>query len=236
MKEQLTPLSEANKVEVEKAIAIMRTAEKRILDKENKDIEKDIQRLSGTLTEFLEKNGAHKFEAWQDKMREIVQANPSLLIRRENPEPLLSAIANEDPLKIEFSAHDAHAEEAYPNAAELGTDLEGLKIPATAGFGSLGGGAVIFMIGFKPGKDMKIDHLPKDKFGHYQGPDRARVRMVSGEVPFENIRFVLCRFPYHLFPKDEMTDQEIGLAGDEDGPARKKKPLPPITRLYSFNG
>lgn len=215
------------------AIEIMRGAEIKLLEKDNTDLERDIERLSGVLNEFLEKNGAHQFEKWQDKMREIVQHNPSLLIRRENPETLLKSIGMKAPLNMGFAADEQHSEEAYPNAAELGTDLNGLRVPATLGFGSLGKGALIFMVGFKPGENIQVEHLPKGKFEHLKDPDRSRIRMVKGDVPYENIKFILCRFPYHLFPKDQMTEKELKL--NEDLENKKIKNLPPITRLYSIN-
>ncbi|MBI2099316.1 hypothetical protein HYT45_02790 [Candidatus Uhrbacteria bacterium] len=179
------------------------------------------ERLAKDIANYFEKQGATEHKEWEQKLRQIVSENKSLIVRKEYPKTVFDLAKNKDRLKIKFS-ETAHGGEEYPNAAIMGGDLAGLRTPFTRGFGKVETGAVVMIIGFAPGEHLSVKQLPRDRYLHYRGRERSNVRMVEGDVPFEDIKFIMLRLPRRLVPEPMMTDDEL----DSETPY--------ISRLFTF--
>ena len=71
-------------------------------------------------------------------------------------------------------------------------------------------GKSISIVGFLPGPDLRIERLGQDEYPHYRNqPERSMIRMIEGEVPLDNLRFLLLRFPKVQIPEDFLTDDEL---------------------------
>lgn len=167
-----------------------------------------VREMLDQLATFLVEEGATPAPDADRTLRELVRQHSGLIVRRENPRVLLQALATDQSIPIRFDP-DAHSGEPYPNAALLGSGLEGLRIPYQRGFSKIETGALIFIIGFLPSDTATVRRLSKDTYPHYTGLDRSLVRMVDGEVPLSNLRFLSVRFPRRIFPEDRMTDFEL---------------------------
>jgi len=136
--------------------------------------------------------------------------NQNLLVRREDPLRFLSTTAAGQPLKIEFDPNLADVVgEKYANCAEWSYDSgeRGLKNAFLEGNASLGD-SLVFVVGFKPGKDLKVNDISADKkFVH--DLDRTLVRSAEGSVNPNDLMFVVVRVPAKFFPKNEMTGAEL---------------------------
>jgi len=181
-----------------------------------------IREMLDQLSAFFVEEGAAPSPDVERTLRELVQEHPRLIVRRENPRALLQALAANQPLPIRFDP-GAHSGEPYPNAALLDSGLEGLRIPYQRGFSTIETGALVFVIGFTPSEEMRVQPIPKDAYAHYAGADRSRVRMVDGVVSRDDLRFVLVRFPRRMFPEDRMTDMEL-----------EREQVAHISRLFTF--
>jgi len=196
---------------VEEILASIAQAEK--LAAEPTLSEEDREKITDILVDdvegFFSKSGAEEVSDWGGKMREIARRYPSMIVRREDPRKVMELVGEKRDLDIEFMK-DAHGGEPYPNSALLGADLKGLKVPFERGFAKVESGASICIVGFNPGKDVKISDIPKDKYPHYNGDGemKSKIRMVEGHVPQKDVKFVLYRLPRHMFPEDRMTAAE----------------------------
>jgi len=153
--------------------------------------------------DYFLQNGAKEYAEWGTKLSEITRLESDLLVRRESPDKIASLVKNHEKLSIEFSKYGVE-----PNAAMLGNDLAGLRIALAGGFGKVGKGSVAFTVGFKGTSNLNVESLPKDEYTHFQGQERILTKMVNGEVPFEDVRFILMRMPKSFFPEKYMTDEE----------------------------
>lgn len=162
-------------------------------------------------------------------MRDYASQYPNLIVRREDPQRLLSIIASKGALEIRFDT-DAHGGRAYPNAGVLGGDAGGLRVPYQRGFGRLrseenGAGCVVTVVGFEQSDSVTARSLPADEYLHYNNPtERPYVRMVEGTVSFESIKFVILLIPRSYFPEEMMTDSELN------------QDTPYISRLFTHTG
>ncbi|MDD5464153.1 MAG: hypothetical protein PHP62_03315 [Candidatus Moranbacteria bacterium] len=151
---------------------------------------------------FLE-NGAKEYIEWGVKLGEISKAETGILVRRESPDKVANMVKKHESLSIKFSTYGVQ-----PNAAVLGDDLSGLRIALAGGFGKVGKGSVVFTLGFKSSPSMQITNLPNGEYLQFQGKERMLTKMIAGEVPFENIRFILMRMPKSFFPEKYLTESE----------------------------
>ncbi|MBI2482941.1 hypothetical protein HYV74_02045 [Candidatus Uhrbacteria bacterium] len=156
---------------------------------------------------FFDRVGAHLDLEYSKRILAEARQYPGLVVRRENLQMLPRVLERGLDLRIRFDP-SAHGGDPYPNAALLGTGAEGLRIPFGRGFGKVYSGAEQFIVGFLPPADMRVAPVPDGSYVHYRGADRAYVRMVSGNVPRERLRFVILRLPRHAFPESEMTSTE----------------------------
>lgn len=137
--------------------------------------------------------------------------HPEIVVRRERPEKLFDALESGEMLAIR-PRKDSHASELYPNAGELGWDGSGLRIPYERGFGKVGEGKVVMVVGFMPNPEhLRNMPLPSGEYAHYTDPnERSKIRMVEGDVdPVNDLRFVIVRIPRTVFPESKMTPEEL---------------------------
>lgn len=152
----------------------------------------------------FEKNGAVESLNWQKKLEEIARSG-KIIVRRENFEKILNVLEKKQSLQI----HSSEDRGKQPNAAILGNDLSGLKIALAGGFESIGDGSVVVTVGFKPSENLMLQDLPASQFVNFQGGERHLTKIVEGEVPFKDIKFLLLRMPRDFFPEEEMTNFEL---------------------------
>ncbi len=136
---------------------------------------------------------------------------PHMIVRRENPDELFNSLETGEPISIRFRK-DEHDSVAYPNAAEIGWDGSGLRIPYQWGFGKVGKGKVVVVIGFTPNTESVINvPLPANSHPNYTDKKiREKIRMVEGDIDVkDDLKFAIVRFPRKFFPENEMTDEEL---------------------------
>lgn len=192
--------------------------------------EKRSKDLLHEVRQTLEEHGAHE-EDFNTYLHFIAAKYPGVgtntecvIVRREDPKVLLHAVETGEPINIRFR-EDIHVGAAYPNASVLGWDASGLRIPYQRGFGKVGTGKIIAVIGFVPNTEkMHVFPLPKGTYAHYSDSvEREKIRMVEGDVFPEDLKFVIFRFPRNVFPKSEMTEAEF-----------ENEKVFHISRVYSF--
>lgn len=168
---------------------------------------------------------------WQKIILKFSQKNPGLIIRREDKEAVFDVISKKNTLDISFK-DKIHKGDGYPNASCLGEGASGLITPLTRGFS---GNSFNYVVGFERSKDLRVRTVNYQNFPHYSSQldtaikkgDTAHaqeidnVRIVDGQVPYEDIKFILLTTPRVIFPEDQMTDLE------EDNPQIKR-----INRLF----
>lgn len=163
--------------------------------------------------EEMSKIGGRFAENGEEAIQRLARMHPGMIVRRESPKMLMNALSKGEDLEIHFDPN-AHAGKAYPNAGVLGDDAFGLRIPFQRGFGKIdeaegGKGKTVCIVGFVPGKDIQSKPIPRDAYPHYrEGRERTLIRMVEGDVPAEDIRFVLFRIPASHVPDDFLTHRE----------------------------
>lgn len=161
----------------------------------------------------MSKIGGRFVEDGEGAIQRLARMHPGMIVRRESPKTLMNALSKGEDLEIRFDPA-AHAGKAYPNAGVLGDDAFGLRIPYQRGFGMIdeaegGKGKTVCIIGFVPGKDVHAKSIPRGAYPQYrEGRERGLIRMVEGDVPQEDIRFVLFRIPASHVPDDFLTHRE----------------------------
>lgn len=189
----------------------------------------DTQRASELIrevNEYFAEHGGRLETDFSKYINRMAALHPDMVVRREDPARILHALGTGEPFEIRFR-DDAHGGAAYPNAGVLGLDASGLRIPYQRGFGKIGDGKIVLVVGFIPDQmKMHADPLPPGTYTHYNEPgEREKIRMVEGDVdPAKDLKFVSLRFPRALFPEDQMTDDELD-----------HEEVFHISRLYSFN-
>jgi len=194
-------------LETEFIMQLMEEAEEAALKEPSNEEESKLKLLS-FIEDFFKKNKMQEYAEWSDKMYALARENPSMMIRREDPTALVESFQKNKDLEIEFM-DKGEISEPYPNAADLGSDLIGIKIAAIGGFGKVKNGAVVFMEGFIPSDDLEISRLPNDKFANFSGSERFHTKMVRGKIDKKNLKFVLLRLPRKIFPESMMTENEL---------------------------
>jgi hypothetical protein len=137
---------------------------------------------------------------------EMYKGMPSeqLVVRRENPESLLAALKEQQPIHIQFVG-----DTPYANAVVWNPKIDGSKGMDTAlleGNGQLNG--VVLAYGFEQPDGFYLEQRPESK-EQLGGIDRSRVRTAAGFVPYDSVRFVTVRIPILGFPEDMMTEDEL---------------------------
>jgi hypothetical protein len=177
------------------------------------DFAEKFSRTWEDLVQSMSDIGGRSVENAEEMIQILARKNPGMIVRRETPKPLLNVLSKGERLQIRFDP-EAHGKKAYPNAGVLGDDGFGLKIPFQRGFGKIdetegGQGKTVCIVGFMPGEGIRSKTIPRDEYPHYpNGRERGLIRMVEGEVPSEDIRFILLRIPRSHVPDDFLTDRE----------------------------
>lgn len=178
------------------------------------------------VNEYFAEHGGKLEPDFSRYINRMAALHPEMVVRREDPARLLHSLETGEPLAIRFR-EDAHGGAAYPNAGTLGVDASGLRIPYQRGFGKIGDGKIVLVVGFLPDQmKMHAHPLPPGTYTHYNElGEREKIRMVEGDVdPNKDLRFVSIRFPREIFPEDQMTEDELD-----------NEQVFHISRLYSFN-
>lgn len=126
----------------------------------------------------------------------------SLIVRREDPLALLKLIGEKKPYTIMQEEN-----ERYENAVEWNPSLDGVKGISNAyseGRGQLN--SVVAVAGILP-KNLTVETLEHSS-ETIQNTDRHNIRSISGTVSPEDTLFISLRVPGHLFPPEEMTEEE----------------------------
>ncbi len=160
--------------------------------------------------------GGRYVKDWNGEMQNIARIHPNLLVRRERPRVVLDALLSQGHLEI-TQDDQKHGGKMYPNAGVIGADGYGLRIPYQRGFGGIeaeegGRGKIVSILGFLPNASMEVIPLSDDvSYAHYDKDpkERSMVRMVKGNVPVSDIRFLLVRFPRKHVPEEFLTEQEL---------------------------
>ena len=163
------------------------------------------QKIMGdTAREFmlaLRQGGGEKFDdigAMYSKLK-----GERLIVRRSNPEEVVSAVANNKSFPITYE-HGT----PYNNSVEWSSDMgtEGISNAYLEGYAHKNN--IVAVYGFKPkGGEVEVVQLPHTEM-RYGDMRREQVRSVSGTVSPENIRFVSLRIPAESYPEKEMTEDE----------------------------
>ncbi len=153
----------------------------------------------------------------------------SFIVRREDPERVIRAVAQHTDLSIGLDPTLAH-HGAYANSVEWSRrdGSRGLDTAFLEGVSHLGG--IVTVVGSVPGADLEVRSVTPERTPSARGTDRRLVRSVSGRIHPEDIRFVVLRIPSQFFPEDELTDAEQE-ALDE---AEEAAPRRPIFRGFRF--
>lgn len=201
-------------------IGTISNLESEILHSEVKSAERETlkKEMAEFIDTFFTKNGFEKGEDFRKELDKYSQ-DLQLLVRRETPENILKLVQAHQPIDLHFE--DISHGEPYPNAAPFNHGL-GLREVYTRGFGKINTGSVVFVIGFEPNEKMNVQ-FPTENFRYYQDAVN-KVRMVSGEVGLEDIKFVLVRYARNSFPEDLLTPDEMD-----------HEELKHITRLYTYS-
>lgn len=166
------------------------------------------------LEESLEELGGRAVEGGDNReIMGLAKKYPSLIVRRESPKALIGALATGDFLHIRFDP-EAHGGDPYPNAATIGSDASGMRVPFQRGFGGVskeegGKGKIITIAGFLPGKRLHVERMSREAYPHYKASaERNMIRMVSGEVSPEELKFIMFRIPRSYAPEEFATEIE----------------------------
>lgn len=167
--------------------------------------EKEKEEYYELFRNFLIENGSEEIEDWEHKLHDLEAHNKHLLVRREAPERIMELFDHKHSLAI--GANEQYG--LQPNAAELGGDLQGLRVALAGGFGKVGKGSMAFTIGLDGHKAAHIQNIPSDQYPHFHGRDRQLAKIVQGTFSYEDVRFVLMRIAKDFFPEKYMTDKEL---------------------------
>lgn len=162
-----------------------------------------IESVARVLIDEMRSHGGIEYKNVSDMYATL--KGEKLLVRREDPQRVVDAIADGEPIVIGFPEDDR-----YSNAAlwEPAQDTHGLDNAFLEGYGH--SNSVVTVIGFRTPEGLDVQMLPdaKREFG---GIDRTNVRSIQGEVQPENILFVSTRTPIFAFPENEMTEGELDI-------------------------
>jgi len=194
---------------------------------QNKNKSEDKEGLMLELTklvrDFFQKNKFQEIKGWQKELITIAKKNPDLIVRRENFANISKIVEGHKDLSLNFT--EVHGGESYPNAA-IFSGGDGLVEVFSRGFGKVNTGATIFIVGFTPRQDVRVETL-NEKYSYYKTSALKTARMVSGKIKFGDVKFVLVRFARNHFPTEELIEDEI--EKDEDGQLKN------VSRMYKFN-
>jgi hypothetical protein len=158
---------------------------------------------AGETLSILRKSGALEYE----NIAEMYSAlrGEELLVRREDPVKLLSAIADRESVEIDFPS-----EERYSNAVEWSPGLasRGLQNAYLEGHGQYNG--TVAVVGFHKTEAMDVQSVA-DAAQNAAGLDREYVRSIRGSYSHEDIIFVTLRLPATAVKEIDMTERELDL-------------------------
>lgn len=184
------------------------------LEKENKSFtdslneslklgRENVGEVVSSIEKFMEENGVEKMS--YDEITESILNNPNLFIRREIPEKIFDLLSGEKD-KIEIRQNEDIHTGKYLNSAVLGKNAEGLSIPLQAGFGHLGQGEVVFVVGFKNGESIQSHSFDSQQFAHY-GNNLKNMTAIEGEYSKEDIDFIMMRSIKSDMEKEDEFDE-----------------------------
>ncbi len=170
------------------------------LDRAERD--KIMSETAQELVDALRKTNAVEFKNINDMYSAL--RGVQMIVRREDPERVLEATADHEPIRIDFPEG-----ERYSNAVEWKSEMgsRGLSNAFLEGYGQINGAVTV--MGFKKGS-LDVQSLP-DAEQRFAGLDREYVRSVKGDVHPEDVLFVSARIPIFAYPESDMTDTELDL-------------------------
>lgn len=131
----------------------------------------------------------------------------SMIVRRENPITLLEMLRTHKPMELKCNLSDGRKVNncyKYCCGFDIRSCIEGaLK----GGMSSLHG--VVAVVGFKQGKKVNFEQ-ESSGLERFTADDYDRfVGRVGGSVNFEDINFIILRFPIASYPEEEMNEDEL---------------------------
>lgn len=175
----------------------------------------ELRKAAEAFLEYLPEAGGEYFENVTDLYEKL--AGESLAVRREDPRAVLAFLEGAAPLSL-------HQEEdaPYPNAAKWKYEegSRGLENAFLEGRTHLNGAVTV--VGFAP------EHVREFPLMNEAGEvilpggrkiDRSNVISLEGEIPKDDVRFVVVRLPAQYVPEHALTEEESEqLAAPASGP------------------
>ncbi len=179
-------------------------------------------------------------------VQSIYQKNwGELVVRRENPENLLAAIFQKEPLPIGPQVNAINTEGTnYLNATLWKKGEDSIAGAFLEGRSDLAG--IVLVEAFQPSDSIQVKEVPNQpgfiRESDGRITDRSRYRFIHGKVNPEDFRFLIMRVPADRFPKSRMTETELDawenyeIEREEfESEGKGKKPRPPfIFRGFEF--
>ena len=135
------------------------------------------------------------------QMYEVLRGQ-KMIVRRDSPEHIISAIEEHEPLHVGFPKGERYSN-AVVWSSEQGT--RGLENAYLEGYGTTND--VVSVIGVKQDAITDITALD-DASQKFAGLDRRFVRSIQGDIAPEDILFVSVRIPAFAYPESKMTAHE----------------------------
>lgn len=159
-----------------------------------------------TLT-HLAQAGYQEYASINGLFRDLKE--PGFIVRRENPERLLSSISAHTPLTVDFPTG-----ERYSNAVEWDTAfrIDSMNNAFFEGYGMANG--IVTVVGVRS-EGLDIARLP-DAQSNFYGINRESVVSIKGAISPNNIIFVIVRIPIYGYPVEMMTEEERDMFEDWD--------------------
>ena len=135
------------------------------------------------------------------QMYEVLRGQ-KMIVRRDSPEHIISAIEENEPIHIVFPEG-----ERYSNAVVWSPEqgIRGLENAYLEGYGTTND--VVSVIGVAQDAVVDIVSL-EDASQQFAGLDRTYVRSIQGDIAPEKIMFVSVRIPAFAYPESDMTPKE----------------------------
>ncbi len=175
----------------------------KVADEPQKEFVKEFAR---EFMKALTEAGGRAYESVDDLYKNF---RGNLLVRREDPMMLVSALLNRESVKLPIDKNIAADGEAYPNCANWSGygDNRGLQTAFMEGHSSVGKDQLITVVGFKEGRGLNVKGVSSEERVP-GGLDREFVRVAEGVIDPEDIEFVVVRASKDSFPEDFLTPEE----------------------------
>ena len=196
------------------------------------DIAKQRKELVSNVFEAIREECERAGGRYVEDINELYRAvrGEQLVVRRENPERLVSALVTHEDLPV--GCPEPQPGQDYPNCSIWRSEdgKAGLDTAFMEGREDLGG--LVSVVGFEVGKDMKMGQVT----GEQKGIDtaaRQNVRRIDGVVHPEDVRFLIVRAPGQYFPAELLTAEEADrIEAAQTDPKRRGLP---VFRGFLFN-